>query len=201
MSTDLTIARRDEYRRLFATAKVRPARVALVTHTVDRLVSHKARYEQAGNRVRVPWWFVAVIHELESSGDFTTHLHNGDPLSHKTVHDPAGRPPGRPPFTWRASAEDALRLEGFANVSDWSISHALFRLEKFNGLGYRSRGIPSPYLWSFSQHYTRGKFVGDHVFDPNAVSSQCGAAVLLRVLVDEGHVSPMASTAAVPAHA
>ncbi|MDQ3815011.1 MAG: hypothetical protein M3347_13810, partial [Armatimonadota bacterium] len=33
-------------------------------------------------------------------------------------------------------------------------------------------------------HYTKGKFVADGVFDPNAVSKQCGAAVLLRRMID-----------------
>ncbi len=47
-------------------------------------------------------------------------------------------------------------------------------------MGYRRKGIHSPYLWSFSNHYTKGKFTNDGVFDSNAVSKQCGAAVLLR---------------------
>jgi lysozyme family protein len=191
---------RDEYRRLFASAKVRPQRLSEVRHSVAELVAHKARYVQAGKPVKVPWWFVAIIHDLEGSRDFHTHLHNGDPLSHKTVNDPAGRPPGRPPFTFQASAVDALRFEGFADVADWSVSHALFRLEKYNGFGYRDTPIHSPYLWSFSQHYTRGKFDRDHHFDPDLVSAQCGAAVLLRVMIDEGHVTPLASDAPVPTH-
>ena len=56
----------------------------------------------------------------------------------------------------------------------------LFKMEQFNGFGYRVKGINSPYLWSFSNHYTKGKFTRDGFFDPNAVSKQIGAAVLLR---------------------
>ena len=141
----------------------------------------------------MPWWFVAVLHDLEASRDFGAHLHNGDPLTHRTVNVPRNRPPGNPPFTFEESARDALTFEGFAHVADWSISHALFRFERFNGFGYRnpSIDIPSPYLWSFSQHYTRGKFSSDGHFEPTLVSQQCGAGVLLRALVDGGHVVPL----------
>ena len=40
----------------------------------------------------------------------------------------------------------------------------------------------SPYLWSFSEHYQRGKYATDGRFDANLVSKQCGAAVLLKQL-------------------
>lgn len=194
---EFTPALREEYRHLFATAKVNPGRVAAVNEIVASLLAHKHRYEHAGDPVGVPWWVVAVIHELEASRNFHTHLHNGDPLTARTVHVPKGRPPGNPPFTWEQSARDALAFDGLAHAHDWSISHALFRLEKFNGFGYRNASIdiPSPYLWSFCQHYTRGKFDRDGHFDPTLVSAQCGAGVLLRVMVDEGHVRPPSTAA------
>jgi lysozyme family protein len=58
-------------------------------------------------------------------------------------------------------------------------------LERFNGFGYRRHdiNIHSPYLWSFSNHYTKGKFVADNTFSATAVSKQCGAAVLLKRMV------------------
>lgn len=37
----------------------------------------------------------------------------------------------------------------------------------------RNRGKPSAYLWSFSNHYEKGKYVRDRVWDPNYVSKQC----------------------------
>lgn len=192
-------ALRDEYRSLFSSAKVRSARKAEVDQTVARMLAHRDRYKDAGKPVAVPWWAVAITNELEGSGSFRAHLHNGDPLTKRTVHVPAGRPlTGHPPFAWEVSARDALTLEGWAHQQDWSISHALFRFEKFNGFGYRTLAhpIPSPYLWSFSQHYSRGKFDSDGHFSSTLVSAQCGAAVLLRVLVDDGHVTPSSTSAA-----
>ena len=190
---------RREYRRLFRTAKVRPERKPLVQQVAASLATHRSRYERAGGPIGVPWWFVAIIHSLEASQNFHTHLHNGDPLTHRTVHVPRNRPPGNPPFTFEESARDALTLEGFAHGHDWSISRALFRLERFNGFGYRKPSIafPTPYLWSFCQHYAKGKFSSDGHFDPNLVSQQIGAGVLLRVMVDQGRVTPAASTATV----
>jgi len=41
-------------------------------------------------------------------------------------------------------------------------------------------------LWSFSNHYTKGKYVKDGVFDPNAVSQQVGSALVLKRLVERG---------------
>ena len=49
-------------------------------------------------------------------------------------------------------------------------------------------GINTPYLWSFSNHYTRGKFTSDGNWDSSAVSQQCGAGVILHDLVQRGVV-------------
>jgi lysozyme family protein len=130
---------------------------------------------------------VGVIHGMECGFNFTCHLHNGDPLTNRTKHVPAGQPQtGTPPYSWENSAIDALTREGLNTVTDWSIPHMLYLLEKFNGFGYRKMGKPTPYLWSFSNLYEKGKYVADGRFDPEAVSKQCGAAVMIRALVDKG---------------
>jgi lysozyme family protein len=140
----------------------------------------------------VPWYVVGIIHSLEAGSDFTRHLHNGDPLTARTTHWPPGHPAtGRPPFTWEASATDALRLKGFDTWRDWTIAGTLYKLEAYNGFGYRDHhpDVPSPYLWSFSNHYTRGKYTSDRHFSRTAVSQQCGAAVLLKRLSSGGRVA------------
>jgi lysozyme family protein/peptidoglycan hydrolase-like protein with peptidoglycan-binding domain len=178
-----------EYQRLWSSCAIRPQRSAAVDAIVDRIAEHKARYQAAGKPASVPWYVVAIIHNLESSGNFETHLHNGDPLRARTVRVPAGRPAsGSPPFTWEASASDALGLQKLNQWKDWSVPGMLEVFERYNGLGYRNRGVHSPYLWSFSNHYTKGKFVADGRYSPTAVSEQCGAAVVLRRLADRGLV-------------
>lgn len=63
------------------------------------------------------------------------------------------------------------------------------RLEAYNGFGYRRIGRVSPCLWSFSNHYGRGKFVADGKLNACARSQQCGAAVMLKLLADAGKIA------------
>ena len=185
----LTSALRDEYQTLFDTCDISQERQADVENILARALQNRERYEAVGDDTGVPWYVIAVIHSLESSQNFTKHLHNGDSLQKRTVQVPAGRPKyGNPPFTWEESAIDALTMRKLGQVTDWTVPGMLFQLEGYNGFGYRIRntGIFTPYLWSFSNHYTKGKFTSDGVFSPTAVSKQCGAAVLLRRLSEKG---------------
>jgi lysozyme family protein len=148
-----------EYSLLYESCLIRPSRKATVAQISRKLSANRARYEKVAKALRIPWYVVAVIHSMEAGGDFTRHLHNGDPLSARTTHVPAGRPKtGKPPFAWESSAIDALRYQGFAAWKDWSVPGALYKLEGFNGWGYRDHhpAVLSPYLWSFSNHYTKG---------------------------------------------
>ncbi len=183
----LTPALRAEYTDLFNTCLIRPAFAQEVETLLNGLLSHQARYEQVGNALGIPWFFVAVVHNMESSQSFNGHLHNGDPLTARTVQVPAGRPKGQPPFTWEQSAADALTLQGLNKLADWSLPSVLFQLERYNGFGYRRLHpeVLSPYLWSRSNHYTSGKFVADGTWSDTAVSKQVGAAVLLRRLAEK----------------
>jgi lysozyme family protein len=94
-----------------------------------------------------------------------------------------------PPTDWVSSATDAITFDGFADNPDWSLPRLMYSWEGYNGWGTRSRGINTPYLWSYSNHYTKGKYVADGQWDPDAVSKQCGAAVILKALVEQGFVA------------
>jgi lysozyme family protein len=179
-----------EYRLLYATCVIDPSRETIVQGQAAKLLSGRARYEGiAADTPGMPWYLVGIIHGMEAGYRFTSHLHNGDPLTARTINVPAGRPPtGTPPFTWEQSARDALQFEGLTGETNFSIAHLLYFFEKYNGFGYRSHDVPSPYLWGFSNHYTSGKFVADHVFSPTAVSGQVGAAVLVKEL-EKQHIA------------
>jgi lysozyme family protein len=182
---------RDEYAGLWAEMAIRREKLPEVDSMVDRIVRHKQAYQAVERLTRVPWFAIAVIHNLEAGGDFNCHLHNGDPLTARTVHVPAGRPAsGNPPFTWEQSAVDALQLDGLTAVTDWSVEHLAYQFENFNGWGYRlyHPHVKSPYLWSYSNHYTSGKYVGDGQWSETAVSRQCGAMVLLKRLQERGEI-------------
>lgn len=180
---------RSEYIGLFDSCKIASSRSAEVAWHRHRLLKYRPHYEEVSSRTGAPWWFVGIVHALEASFNFAGHLHNGDPLTARTVQVPKGRPERwNPPSDWVSSAVDAIQHEGYADVGDWSLPVSLYRFESYNGFGYRGRGVNTPYLWSFSNHYTAGKFVRDGKFDPSAISKQCGAAVMLKALVSAGDV-------------
>lgn len=141
----------------------------------------KARYQAVEKRTGVPWWFIAVAHEREASQNWNTQLGQGDPLNKKSVHVPKGRGPFS---SWEDGAVDALvNCAPFASKNkDWSPGGALTMLEKYNGLGYYKRNLPSPYIWAGTDQYTRGKFVSDGKFSADTVDSQLGCAGLLKFM-------------------
>ena len=173
---------------MYSACQLHSDRIAAIDWNVDKLLAYRELYVEVGTPLQIPWWFIGVIHGLEASFSLERHLHNGDPLTDRTVRVPPGRPSvGSPPFTWVQSATDAMCWKQLRDLTDWSVGTTLERLEEYNGLGYRRRGVESPYLWSFSQYYTKGKYIADSVFDEDAVSQQCGGATLLRRLeVEKG---------------
>ncbi|MGE5265947.1 MAG: hypothetical protein ACM3L9_01140 [Deltaproteobacteria bacterium] len=183
----------DGYRSLFQSCEIRGDKFSEVKWYTDKLAdsARRERYQKIEDEICVPWYFVGIIHGMECAFDFNKHLHNGDPLRSRTVQVPKGRPAAwNPPTDWHSSAVDALRYDKFADLTDWDLARMLYRWEAYNG--WRSRllyKINTPYLWSFSNHYTKGKFVADNVWDANAVSKQCGAAVMLKMIVQSGVVA------------
>jgi lysozyme family protein len=81
-----------EYEELFASCTLRAERVASIDVVADRAVANQSRYEAVANKLGTPWYVVAAIHSLEASQRFNGHLHNGDPLTARTVQFPPGRP-------------------------------------------------------------------------------------------------------------
>ena len=176
---------REEYQRWFDRCEVRPAFAKKLVDRVERLWEGQRHYQEVEKQIGVPWIFVGILHGLEAAYKFNCHLHNGDPLTARTVTVPKGRPAsGKPPFTWVDSAVDALRLQKLDQVKDWSVPHMLYLFEKHNGFGYRRRGMPSPYLWSSSNLYDKGSF-GAGGFKPDALSNQCGAALMLKSMLEK----------------
>lgn len=174
------------YANLWTRAEIRPERVNDAVKIADCIDAGRDRYETVAAAVGCPWWLVGCIHSLEASLSFSKHLHNGDPLSVRTVHVPAGRPKkGKPPFGWEESAIDALTMppHEFDKVERWGIARALYELERYNGFAYFKHQINSPYLWSFTTLYERGKYVADGKWSASAVSKQCGAAAIIKAMV------------------
>lgn len=170
-----------EYNSLFESAVVLATRKREIERTISRIALSVETYLSVSATLGVPWFVVGIFHALEASLAWDKHLHNGDPLTARTVRVPQGRPrQGEPPFSWEESAVDALRLHALDAVDLWSVARTCYELERYNGFGYRSRQVRSPYLWAGSQHYVSGKYIKDGVWSPTAVSQQIGGAVLLK---------------------
>ncbi|HVG41678.1 MAG TPA: hypothetical protein VM888_08705 [Chitinophagaceae bacterium] len=177
---------KNEYGQLFNDCRIKDEKYNDVDACIKKMVAAKSRYDTVAARTGIPWYFIGIVHNMECSGSFTCHLHNGDPLTARTVHVPKGLPKnGEPPYNWGDSAEDSLRSKALDKWTDWSISGMLYQLERYNGFGYRTKGINTPYLWSGSNQYSKGKYTADGTFSATAVSKQIGAAVLLRRLSEK----------------
>ena len=184
---------REEYRQRFDSAKVSPSRQEVVAQSVRKILSNRARYERITKSMTMPWYFLAIIHGLEADFRFDLHLHNGDPLTGRTVRGPAGRPAqGAPPFSWEESALDAIAVNRYDKWNDWSIAGMLVVWERYNGLGYRQYGVNSPYVWACTDLYAKGRYIADGRYDAKAESRQCGAVAILKGLIASGAVSPPA---------
>src|SRR5437762_3258732 len=102
---------------------------------VDDLVEAKSRYQAVEAKTGVPWFVIAVIHERESSQNWSRSLAEGDPISRVSTHVPAGRGPFA---SWEAAAIDALVNCGpYLARKKWrDAGEILTNLELYNGVGY-----------------------------------------------------------------
>jgi lysozyme family protein len=148
-----------------------------------RIIKLMPRYKAVSTKTGVPAAWLAAVNERESSSCLSTYLGNGDRLTAKTRHVPAGRGPFA---TWEAGAEDALALDKISAVAlaDWRWARACYLAELWNGFGYRARGIHSPYLWSGTSIPCEGKFVSDGQFAAGVQDSQLGIVPLALALID-----------------
>lgn len=181
-------ALRPEYEHLFANCKLRQNWLERIKQVAQTILNNRDRYEKVALAVNslMPWYVVGLIHNLEAGFDWHSHLHNGDPLTQRTVHEPSDRPLKDPingwqiGYSWEESAIDALIYDEFDQAKQWDMpAGILWHLELFNGPGYRNQGIYSPYLWSGTYWYEKGKYGSDGRYDSELVSQQVGAGAVL----------------------
>lgn len=176
------------YSSAFWSATVRPDWLQSIDASVTRIVAAKPRLEALARAVHSPWYVIGVFWMEETGGRLDAHF-NGDPLTGRTIHFPTGRPLQWPPPNgedpWVYSAVDQITFYKLNNLDNASLGEILNALERANGLGYQRRGLFSPYLWSGTSLYEKGKYLSDHVYDPNVVSAQVGVAAMLRRMQDK----------------
>jgi len=166
-----------DYQALFDTMEIKSS----AYEDAKRIVLY--RYTGYGN---IPPYFLAALHLREGDLDFTTWLHNGDSLQHRTVNVPVGRIPNAlPPFTWEQGVQDTITLNHWNEIQTWDIVTMLREAEMFNGLYYARHNLNSPYLWANTNHYQSGKFDRDGHYNPELVDKQKGVAAIIRLLSDK----------------
>lgn len=173
----------------WAAARIRPEWDIAIDKVIYNSIRNKDKYEGVAQN-KMPWFVIAGLHMRESSSSWTKHLHEGSPLNRRTQYVPKGRLPDKPPpYTWEESANDALFiLKKMQNIKWGDLHESLQAIEKYNGLGYQKYhpDTPSPYLWSSTTAYKRGKYVADGKFDPMVVDKQIGVAALIKRMVERG---------------
>jgi len=121
-----------------------------------------------------------ALHYRECNNNRNCQMFNGERWNRRTTLVPKGLGP------WN-SAEDAMHaaIEYKQIPSEFDeMAEALQFIEGWNGWGYMNKGVPSPYVWSGSNHYISGKYVADGQYDPAVVDRQLGAGVLYLALKD-----------------
>ena len=139
---------------------------------------NKSKYDKVSEATGVPAELICAIHYRESGCNFGTYLHNGDPLGQPTTHVPKGKN-----FSdWSAAAIDAINSQRHSDVSRDNVDSQLDYAERYNGLGYRRKGVASPYVWAGTSNYSGGMYVRDGVYSASAVDKRVGVAAILQTL-------------------
>jgi len=163
--------------------KVYADKGSLFKKVADRLTAPTAmrRYQAVSTKTGVPWQVIAVIHEREASQKWDRSIAQGDPWDKKSIHVPKNRGPFN---SWEDAAYDALvNCPPYAaRNKDWTPGGTLAILERYNGLGYFRKGVPSPYIWAGTDQYIKGKYISDEIYSANTVDTQLGVAGLLKYM-------------------
>ena len=135
----------------------------------------------------VPQFFLMGIDMREMSFNHSGHFANGDKIigtGRKTYRVPKGLGPAD---TWIDSVGQALNHERSVNSrfnelvnADMNFTDALEAWEVYNGLGFRSKGEYSEYVFAFTNHHDEtGRYVADGKFKKNSKVTRCGAAAFV----------------------
>ncbi len=168
---------------------------------------NKKVYKNIANKANVPPQLVAAIHYRENTKDymsekFKTYLHNGDPLGKETVNEPKGIYFAKGKFV--DAAVHAINLKAhyrddFFRLSSSSkdiVGMCAFFIT-YNGVYDKKEEVKmkyknkkksfykwhnskhSPYVFSGTNQYKKGKFTSDHNYNPTKKDKQVGALLLI----------------------
>ena len=166
----------------------------------EAYIKNKSTYEDLAEKTGVPPELIAIIHYREGTtdylnGTFNVYLHNGETLGSPTVN----YPPGKLFYNFESAAKDALKgqqdtINKYNLTADSKdIAAMLCFAETYNGLGYYKKGLVSPYIFSGTNNYEKGKYVEvekkdgsgktESVYNANLVDKQVGTYLLLSSIL------------------
>lgn len=169
-----------EVARLWSTMVVRDR--GGVESAVTRIRNNALEYLAVQKRTGVPAAFIGVINERESSSSLKGGLGQGDPWTRVSTHVPKGHGPFK---SWGDAAAFYLDYDGITRASGpWTVAYVGYKSEAWNGYGYRNHGILSPYCWGGTQHYVRGMYRADGVWDAQFADPRPGVMPVLKCLIE-----------------
>ena len=134
---------------------------------------------EIAQKTGLPPELIAAIHYRESTGNFDATIKDGSKL-------PAGV----------SFVDDAVNISNDANyvifkeaynmsADSVDVIAMLSIAEVHNGTGYYKMGLNSPYLYSGTNLYTKGKYDADGHYNPDLVDKQPGIFLLIcSILLD-----------------
>lgn len=176
--------------------EVLPGKQGELNAVVAKYKENKERYDKVAKATGIPGMLICAIQYRESGFDFTRYLHNGQKLGKPTTYVPAGilfkedewekaaihalggdvtDANGKPSLKSFQTIRQSLGLT--ANSTDMGAMMAFS--EQYNGMGYRTRGIRSCYVYAGTNLNQAGRFVADCKFDPKSVDQRLGTAAII----------------------
>lgn len=141
---------------------------------------NKEMYQKISQSTGVPPKLVAALHYRESTGNFNTYLHNGEKLGKPTRIEPKDVLF----YDFYEAAVDALiseqKKKNIYLTPNSDIVMQMTFAEVYNGIGYtKYHNVASPYVYSGTNVYKKGKYVSDGSFEGNVVDKQPGVYILV----------------------
>lgn len=151
------------------------------------------KYRKITKKAKVPRQLIAAIHYREDVNDclygkFRVYLHNGQKLGKKTTIAPVGKFFRKGQFVKAAidaiHDKETYREEYNLSYGSKDMAAMLALAEKFNGTGYTDyHDGNSPYLYSGTSLYVKGKYKEDGDYDGNLIDKQVGVFALINAIM------------------
>ena len=143
-------------------------------------------YNKISEETGVPPELIAAFHYRESGCNFNTYLHNGQELGTPTTIVPKDRIFNDFAMAAVDALENKQKSSGINLTLDSNIITMMTFAEIYNGTGYTDyRDMASPYVYSGTNVYEKGKYTSDKKFNAEVKDKQPGVYMLVMSILEE----------------